>query len=290
MPFNRSMAMTILKKLKHQISPSSFTDGREYLHSLYAAAKQADSKYSFIKMAEDLGFAPTNIIYQIIEGKRPLTAKTGQKIVAGLGLTGNERRYFLELIQLKSWKNPADRNAALEKLLTFKQTEPHKIAQDMLEYYAQWYHPVIREMTRLEAFQSDPNWIAASIVPRIRPEQAKESLKVLERLTLIRFDEGLKRHLAVESTVFTGHEVSGVGMMNYHTKMIDIAKAALTQSPHNQRDFSVVNICVTERSIPILKAMIHAFQMQLLKFDNECVERERAVQINIQMFPNTKTG
>lgn len=280
--------MSLLKKLKPQIRPSSFTDGREYLHSLYAAAKQEDPKYSFIKMAEELGFAPTNIIYQIIEGKRPLTAKTGQKIVSGLGLTGNDRRYFMELIQLKSWKNPADRNAALEKLLTFKQTEPQKIEPDMLEYYSQWYYPVIREMTRLQDFQSDPNWIAATIVPRIRPEQAKESLKMLEHMQLIKYNGDLKRHEAVESTIFSGHEVSGVGMMNYHAKMIDVAKAALTQAPSAQRDFSVVNICVTERSIPILKAMIHAFQMQLLKFDNECTDRERAVQVNIQMFPNTK--
>ena len=260
------------------------------MQGVYLAVKaESKGKYSYLQFAEDLGFAATNVIHQLITGHRPLTEKTAKRIASGLGLLNDERRYFLGLVKLRSVKTPGARDAELEKLVQIKKDQvPTALEKDTLSYYSKWYHCVIREMTRLPSFQSDPKWICERIYPRIRPEEAKQSLRILQRLQMIRFDDAEGRHLPTTQTVTTGHEAYGMALMGYHSRMIEIAHHALANFEPEERDISVVTMALKRNHIHRLKSMIHQFQMQLLAEDSACEIPEEVFQINIQLFPFTR--
>lgn len=284
------LPQNILEALRTEILPSAYLDYRLYLATLYERCKRELSPYSYGKFADHLGFGATTVMHQIVSGRRPLTTKAAERIVKALGLTGMERRYFLALVEYGNAKNAARRTALFETMLDLKRnTLPTELDKDVLSYFSEWYHPVIRELAGTKSFKSDPEWISRRVTPRLRPEQARESMALLERLGLIVFDEGRGRHVQTQKRVSTGSRVQGMALVGYHQAMIDLGKDALTRIPGKQRDISSMTLNVDESTLARLKDMIHAFQLQLLD-EAERTSGDEVVQVNIQLFPFTAPG
>src|SRR5690606_17973933 len=102
--------------------------------------KKEMGRYSYARFAADLGFSPTNIIYQYIDGRRPLSLKDADRITSHLELTGIERRYFLNLVSLRHARTAERRDKSFANLLKLKsRLSPTPIGKDMIEYYRSWY-------------------------------------------------------------------------------------------------------------------------------------------------------
>jgi uncharacterized protein (TIGR02147 family) len=277
-------------QLADDVKPSSFLDYRLYLAALYAYVKNRSASYSYQKFADDLGFGPTTVMHQIIRGHRPLTAKAAMKVVKALALTGVERRFLLALVAYDNERATARREELFQKLIELKsELLPTTLDKDTLEYFSEWYHPVLRELVGHPSFVPDPEAIAATIVPRLRPEQVRESLALLERLGYIAFDAETRRWRQTRSRVTTGPRVRGMAFTRYHQKMIELGREALTRIPSHRRDVSGLTVSVDETTARKLREMIHAFQTQLL----DAAEKspgEQVYQINIQLFPFTGDG
>lgn len=278
-----------LRKLALEALPSRFICYRDYLYHLYSELKSHLGEYSYIKLATDLGFAPTGIIHQIIKGRRNLTTNTGKKIADVIGLKGPERQYFMTLIEHNNSKSPQAREEAFESLLKIKaKTSSGKITDDLLEYVKEWYHPVIREMVGLPNFQSDPVWIAKSLFPAIRTDQARKSLELLERLGMIHFSKGKSSWVQKDDVVQTDHEVRGMIAYRYHLGMIDLGKHAVTASNRAERDISGITFRLAEDKIKKLKEKLYEVQQEILASEETSENTDQIYQINMQLFPVTK--
>jgi uncharacterized protein (TIGR02147 family) len=280
-----------LKSAIEVVSPTSFLDHRSFLEALFVRLKGMVKPYSYHRFADDLGFSPSNLLHQYVRGQRSLTEKASDKIVESLGLAGREKDYFLGLVALGRAKSDQKKDILLSRLLKIRQSlTPKPLEKSQMEYYSQWYHAVIREMVRLDHFHSDPHWIAKTIMPRIRPDQARLSLALLEKLNMIRFDKEKVRHVAVDEQLSTGHEAHqalGIEILNWHSKMLAISRKSLSFIEPEQRDYSGMTLCVSEHTAKVIKTMIHQFQMQILSQDSLNQDRDRVLQVNIQMFPVT---
>jgi uncharacterized protein (TIGR02147 family) len=278
----------ILKSLCETVLPSDHLSITNYLQALYNEAKKECGTYSYTKFAEHLGFGPTNIMHQFIKGRRALTHKSGERILSGLGLNGLERRYFLNLLDLANSRDSASRELAMTALLDLKNKAlPDEFDKDCLEYYSRWYHPVIRELVGIQKFREDPEWIAATLTPTVRPAQAAGSIELLKRLKLIRYDEAKGRLVQADQRVTTGHRVRNMALIQYHQQMIEIAKQSLTAIKGQKRDVSALTISVDTRSAEKIKSMIHDFQLSLLEVAEHSADPDQIYHINIQFFPVT---
>lgn len=271
------------------VNPSSFLDYKVYLESLYLALKLKVARYSYGKFAEDLGFNASNIMHQIVRGHRPLTVKAAQRIIDAIGLRGTEKKYLLLLVQYNNSTAVNERESLFNKLVEVKnEVLPTTEDKSWLEFFSEWFHPVVRELVGLPEFKSDPEWISDQIMPRIRPEQAKKSLELLERLGLILWDEKNNRYVQTEKRIVTGQRVRGIGFTRYHQHMIDMGKESLTRVPGSARDISAVTVSVDLITYQKMKAMAHEFQMKMLDVAETASEPDRIYQLNIQLFPFTK--
>ncbi len=279
----------LLAKTSSSVAPSGYLDYRLYLKAVFEAVKQQLGSYSYRAFAEDLGFGPTTVMHQIVSGYRPLTLKAAQRVAGPLGLKSIERRFFLALVEHGNTKLAAKRDELFKRLLELKgETLAEELDKDRLEYFSAWWHPVIRELVGARGFKDDPDWIAKKIAPRLRPEQAKESLALLDRLGLIERDAETGKLRQTQKRISTGHRIKGMAIAGFHREMIDLAREALTRVPAQRRDVSALTVCVDEATAQRLKAMIHAFQLQLLDEAEKATDGDEVYQVNIQLFPFTE--
>ena len=275
--------------LTQAVKPHGYLDYRDYLGGLYRWLKASEKRYSYIAFAEEFGFSRTNVLHLIIRGKRPLSRKAAEKISNLLGLTGLEKSYFEVLVAYQNSRNSSERESLMRKLLDMKRRTLTSAAERaQLEFFSEWFHPAIYEMTQLEDFESDPKWISDRLRPRIRPEQARKSLQLLEGLDLISYDEANGRHVPMEFQISTGDEITSVAVIRYHQKLIEMGRESITRIHEDERDISAITICVSNDLAQKMKQEIQIFRKKMMALAEESKSSDAVYQMNVQLFPLTK--
>lgn len=281
---NKSLKIAVQK-----IKPHNYMDYRKYLGAIYDVMKESSDSFSYKQFSEVLGYGESTLMHQIIKGYRPLSKKSAQKLMTTLALKGADKKYFLTLVDYVNAKKTKDRDVQFQKLLRLRsESLPTELDQNMLHYFSEWYHPVIREMIELPLLQSDPKKIAQTLTPSITTEQAKKSLKLLESLGMICFDEKTDTYKKTLTHIDSGPRVKGMGLLGYHQGMIDRAKDSLTGVKAKRRNISAVTVRCSEEKAQRLKSMIQAFQTELLEEAEADNTGDQIYQINLQLFPFTE--
>ncbi len=280
----------IFDKVRSEVCVLNFLDYRRYLQAIYKQMRHYHDSYSYLKFAEDFGFSKTNVLHLIIRGKRPLTIKSADRIVETLALKGAEKRYFLLLVTHQNSRKAAEREQVFQQLITIKsQSLANQQSRAMLEFFSEWYHAVIYELSSTAEFKSDPKWIASQLQPSIRVDEARKSLNLLESLGLIAFDRVQGRHLPTQSRITTGDEIASVAVTRYHHRMIDLGKRSLTDTRDELRDISSIAIAIPSSRVQQYKSAVSRFRKEILALsDQEPEPSDRVYQMNIQWFPVTK--
>ncbi|SMF49273.1 TIGR02147 family protein [Pseudobacteriovorax antillogorgiicola] len=283
------MNQDLMDMLKQKVSPLDYLDYRQYLDAVYQIVKSKLNRYSYIRFSEDLGFSRTNVLHLIIKGKRPLTSKAASKVIAALQLSGPEKKYFVNLVKYQNARQPQSRENLFQELLQIKSkvlSQPE--SQSQLEFFSEWFHVIIYQMTFMADFNADPSYIAKAVKPNIRPEQARKSLQLLKSLKLIEDNPETGRLEPTKLRVTTGDEVASIAVTRYHQRMIDLGKESITSVPDQERDISSVSISIPMTLLPSLKEEISVFRKKILALaDQKRNQCDEVYQMNIQLFPTT---
>ncbi len=279
--------MKLIIAIASRVSVSRFLDYREYLQAVYEAIKQEIGKYSYLNYSDDLGFSRTNVLHLIIKGRRPLTSKAAIRIADVLQLQAKERKYFEDLVAYHNSRDSVQRELLFQELLELKtkevKAEDSLLAQ--LEFFTEWFHSAIYELSFTASFTADPKQLASMLTPRIRPEQARKSLELLERLGLISRDQETGTYKPTHSRISTGDEIASLAITRYHQKMIDLGKESLTSIHAQARDVSSVSIAIPSSLLPEVKKEISLFRKKLLNMAEQASNADVVYQTNIQFFP-----
>lgn len=284
-----SLTQHLLQEVACEVSVTQFLSYRDYLNALYSTMGTKHGSYSYRQFAEDLGFSRSNVIWLVTTGRRKLSSKTSQRVVDELSLKGTERRYFETLVLHDNANRPDLRQSLLEDLLSIKKSSlGNEEQQENLEYYSEWYHPVIREMTMLSDFSSDPHWIAERLQMKVLPKQAEKSLKLLEELKLIKFDQKKQRHVVTDQAIRPDRDVNTLAATRHHQKMCELAAEALTRVKAANREFNTLSVCVTKEDAMEISALIYELCEKIVRIEEKAKKKSQVYQINLQLFPLTK--
>ncbi|HEX6239331.1 MAG TPA: TIGR02147 family protein [Polyangiales bacterium] len=260
-----------------------YLDYRRFLADVYSSQKRRGLSYRAFARRAQLG-AP-NYLKLVIDGERNLTPEMAQRFADAVGLGPEAAAYFCELVAFCQAVGSGQKARHHRRLLSFRRyREAHKLEGAHAEYHSAWYLPAIRELVVRPDFQDDPRWIAARLVPPIKPSEAKQALATLVRLGLIeREDSGRVRQTS--AVVTTGPETQGVHIATYHAEMAQRAIASIDLVPAASRDISSLTMCVGEGGLSRLKQRVQAFRRELLELAESESERRQVVQLNFQLFP-----
>ncbi|RMF19280.1 MAG: TIGR02147 family protein, partial [Candidatus Dadabacteria bacterium] len=173
-----------------------FRDARECLAALIAARQRRDPSFSYRQLHRFAGIRTPNYAQLFISGKRNIREDTARKFAEGLSLSPEETEFFVALVRFTQSDDPDERTEYYRQVLELaaRHGETAKIDQARLDYFNEWYIPVIHAMASLKGFRADPVWIAARVRPKIRSFDAQRALDVLVHLgILVIEDDGTVR-------------------------------------------------------------------------------------------------
>lgn len=267
---------------------TQYSDYRVFLKSLYDVLKGSLSSYSYLRFAQDLGLSATNVLWQVITHRRDLSEGSAERISAALALTGDARKYFLLLVRHNKARSPDVREECIRELITLQSRLTAAPGdENILEYFSEWYHPVIREMVGLDHFDSNPDWINERLFLKLTPRKIEHSLKLLESLKLIAFDVKSKRWRLTDQQIFPDRKTNMLAHIRYHQKASEIARESVTGVDPKRRDLNILTLSISDDMLPDARKIIHDSCVQLMKLESKAKKRDQVYQVNIQMFALT---
>lgn len=265
-----------------------YTDYRAWLGAYYDAAKVHQPSFSYRWFSRRAGFSSPNFLKLVIDGQRNLSADSIGRFAAALRLSDAEARFFADLVAFGQACTAEEKNAAWERIAASQRfRRARRIDSAYFEYLSCWYYPAIREMVARADFREDPAWIAAELLPAVKPAEAARALAVLVELGfVVRDADGRLRR--GDPSVTTGHEVRSLAIGNFHRQMLARAAESIELVERSQRDISALTVAVSAERVAELKARVQAFRETLLHLCDADADPDVVYQLNFQVFPLTR--
>ncbi len=268
-----------------EVDVFDYLDYRAFLRDFYAHMKGTRRGFSFRSFSRKAKLGSPNHLKRVMEGDRNLTQEMAERFAHACGLEGEGAEYFVHLVSFNQAGTSAERSRAYAKLTgskTYRRIRKLDMAQ--AAYHSKWYIPAVRELAGRRDFQPDPKWIAARLLPPIKPSEAQDALKTLFQLGLLK-TEGDQRVVQSEPLISTGPEMHAVHIANYHRTMMQRATEAIDLVSSDGRDISSVTMLVSAGGLQRMKRRIQNFRRELMELALAESEGKQVVQFNFQLFP-----
>lgn len=272
-----------------KIDVMQFMDYRDFLAKLYESLKTSRKSYSYAKFSSAIGLSESNVIWQVLTHRRDLSLASAEKISEALKFNFEKKKHFSLLVKHNNSRNATVREACMNELIQLRARFLNDENQEQtLEYYEEWYNPVLREMMGLDDFKNEPDWINDRLFMKITPKRIEKAILLLQKLELIRFDSERKRLVPTDKQVFSDRKVKAIASIRYHQKACEIARESVTAVASQRRDLNVLTLCASEKSILAMKEIIHEACRKLMEIERNETDKEHLYQINLQIFSLTK--
>lgn len=267
-----------------------FIDYRQFLDSFYQEKKAETRHFSFRYFASKAGINSSSFLKHVIDGSRNLTPVACEKFVAALTLNVKEATYFRHLVLFNQSQTASDKQEhyAILRSLAGSVTETVlKAAQ--YDYFAKWYVPVVRELACIMDFEDDFGALGRAVQPCIGAVQARQALRLLEKLGMIRKrDDGRYEQTALAVTA--DDEITTVAQRDYVSSMMQLAAGAVSNFDKQERHTSAVTIGISRPTYDVLTAEIEAFKDRVKAIVSRDDSPSHVYQLNLALFPVSKNA
>lgn len=273
-------------------SVSSYSDYRTFLRDVFSSLQEADPKFSYRAFSKMAGSTAPNFLQLILAGKLTPNDSAIANLSRSLGLNRNETKYFRNLVGLSLATDHGKKQSFQRRLLESQKSDPsYVVAKDQYEYYSKWYHSAIRAVVgyaRVKKGSENFRALAKLLSPAISPSQAKRSIFLLERLHLIEVDPfGYYRQS--NAVITTGSGFRSMEVLNFQMETLRLAQKALESCPADLRDISTLTLNISKKGFAQMQQRIRAFRKELMELACRDAEDDRVYQLNLQLFPLSKT-
>jgi uncharacterized protein (TIGR02147 family) len=271
----------------------NYTDYRKFLGDFYLEQKAASPSFSYQKFSLQAGFSSKSFIYNVIKGTKNLSKGSAVSVSEAMKLTKTESSYFENLVsmcQAGTFKEKAFFYDQMDSIRPQNSTasSAKRLRQDQYEFFSNWYHVVIRSLIDIYPFKDDYVKLATLIRPNITTVQAKNSVRLLERLGLIEMgDDGFYK--VVGNTLTTGPEVVGLAAQKFHLDTMELASRSLKETTKDQRNIFGLTLGISKKTFEKVNCIMIECQNQILQLAANDTESDAVYQLNVQFFPVSKT-
>jgi uncharacterized protein (TIGR02147 family) len=220
---------------------------------------------------------------------RHIAEKSVKKFIEYFSFDQQEAEYFETLVHFIKAKSDKESKLFFEKLLSFKELKTNVLTSDQYEFYRKWYYSAIRSLLQFYDFHGDYKELAELLTPPISVKEAKQAIKLLERLQLIRRDAS-GRYELVDKAITTGSEWRSLAIQSFQEETIEMAKESLARHKKEQRDISTITMNIGPEDLQRLKELTQQFRNTVIRYVNDNASPENVYQMNVQLYPLTKVS
>jgi uncharacterized protein (TIGR02147 family) len=262
----------------------AFTDFRFYLAEYYRTRKALDGKFSHRFIKEKAGASSSGWFADVLKGRANLNSHQVVKVARLLGLKANQEDYFEAMVYYGQAMSMEERNRHFRKMMAFKEVKSDVVGMDKLEFYSKWYHSALREILFFHRFDGDYAALARKLSPPIRQSEAKESIKLLERLGFVEEDEH-GGYRAKEATLKKDATFPSIVMANFLKANMELGIEAVDRYPKDARDISAVTLSLSDEAFAKVRDEIRALRKRILAMTEADPHPTKVYQCNFQFFP-----
>lgn len=149
-----------------------------------------------------------------------------------------------------------------------------------------WLNSVVRELVALDQFKSDPQWMAAMLLPEVSVRSVNQSFQFLHDSGLVRRNPQSGKFEQTQRSMRTDREVSGRFVVHFHKDMMEIAKFVLEQNLISTRgEVSVSFLSVSPGQLDLVKQDCFEFLSRVFEVSESTVGANQLFQLNLQLTP-----
>ena len=247
----------------------------ELMQREFLRCQSRNSSYSLRAYAKKLGLFPS-ALSEILNGKRPITRKMGQKILTRLAHDPAESGEILLSLKGRNTK-PSSGPHVLTQSFTQLSSDQYRVLSD-------WYYFALLSLAETAGFRPDPKWIARRL--GIRVSEARTALARLKRLGLLVQDTSGKIS-PTGASLTTTSDVRDLSLQKSHHQNLDLARRSLDEDSVEIRDITAITLAIAPSKMKRAKERIQRFRREMAEF-LEAGEKEEVYKLCIQLFPVSK--
>jgi uncharacterized protein (TIGR02147 family) len=264
----------------------SYSDYRLLLKDLYEDRKSRDPKFSYRYIALHAGFTSAGFFSQVLSGKSNISLRTAVSLGKVFKLVGAELEYFENLVNLNQAKTQTDKQHFFQRLVSMKQGKAKTLESGQYELFTKWYYLAVHEVLSYIRFKDDYKQLADTLVPRISVAEAKEAVRVLEELKLIRKRAGFFER--VDTALTTGDAWKSLAITQFQLAALDLAKQSYDLVPGRHRSHSTLTLSLSEAEFRRIREDLSSMRKKILELARSAPNPDRVYQVTFNVFPLTK--
>jgi uncharacterized protein (TIGR02147 family) len=266
-----------------------YLDYRIFLKDYYESKKAANHRFSYRTLSDKIGFKTKDFILRVIRGEKNLSAQSIGMVADGLGLGKHESTYFEALVWFNQVDNTDERNTWYERMLAIQKVARFTNQQLLLSHYqyqiySDWRHLVIRSLIGMHGFDGDYTKLANMVVPRIKPEEARKSIEILESCGLIKKDNK-GRYDICQPSITTGDRVPKHAIQGFHQSCLKLGAASIDTMPPTIRNISGLTMGISDKGYKKIIERLVSFRKEVAQIAEEDEDASRVYQMNFLIFP-----
>jgi uncharacterized protein (TIGR02147 family) len=265
-----------------------YLDYRDFLKDFYEEKKSRHSFFSYRMFGTKIGVDPSYLAKVLIK-TRNVASGSVAAIANFCGLKDREAEYIETLVHFVKAKFPKESKLLFEKLLSLQNVSAKTLLDCQYEFYRKWHHSAIRLLLEFYDFRGDFAALGQRLSPPVSAKEAKESVRLLEKLKLIEKGED-GRYRMTDAAITTGPQWKSFAVGAFQEETIRLSAESIGRHPKNHRDISTVTLNINERNFEEIREKINEFRSSIIKYVNEQQAPDRVCQLNIQLFPLSKIG
>lgn len=219
-----------------------YLDYRDYLRDWFAERKSAAPWYSYKLFGDGVGLDQSQV-YRILQKQLHVSATARPRFLVYLELTGAAAEYFEVMADMDRSRKESERRRLFAVLQTMRGSQSSTLADSQYGLYEEWYIPVVRALLGILEISDQYDFLARSVNPPIRVEEARHAVEVLRRLRLVSRDrQGIWRLNG--KSLSTGSWYDSATVRRYQAQTFRLVEEAVERLPKELRDVNVVNMAV----------------------------------------------
>jgi uncharacterized protein (TIGR02147 family) len=278
------------------LSIFDYTDYRRYLSDFYHEHKRISKVFSYRYFAKKAGINSVGLYKDVVEGRQRLGRALIFKFSVALGLTKKEAEYFESMVFFNEADTVEERTLFFERMMACQKTKARIVEITKHEYYQKWYYSAVRALVSIGNFRDDDNdyrKIAGILNPRIRPDEARKALGVLEKLGFVRRDaDGVFRLTDIIITtgaIQNAASVTALNVVNFQKEVMTLANESLDRFGAGNINLSTLTLGISEATVKAIREELAAVRNKIAAFAEKDTAADRVYQLNMQFFPMSDT-
>jgi uncharacterized protein (TIGR02147 family) len=237
-----------------------------------------NSSYSLRALAKRVGASPS-VLSEILNGRRPVTRRTGEHLLAGLMVPAAKRQLLLSKLPNRNVKGSVAKRTKATDDMAWTLLEANQF-----DAVSNWYYFAILSLAETSGFKSDTTWIANRL--GIKVTDAKRAVATLLRLELLKnTKDGSLKPTGLQFR--TTDQISNSAVRKNHFQQLEVLRRSLENDQIEERDFSSVTLTFDPAHMTQAKEMIRNFRRQFAA-DNEKTRKQEVYRLSIQFVPLTR--